>query len=60
LGNPRAGGDIRADADPPDLLRALACFMTIGAGPDWKASAQRLIDILMDGLRSPHPDPLIA
>ena len=53
----RAGGDIRADADPADLLRALAGFATVNAGPDWEASARRLIDILMDGLPSPRPDP---
>jgi AcrR family transcriptional regulator len=55
----RAGavGDIRRDVDPNDLLRALVGF-TYGAGaasPDWRASALRLIDILMDGLRAPHP-----
>jgi hypothetical protein len=57
LGNPRAGGAVRANADPAGLLRALAGFASINAGPDWEASAQRLIDILMDGLRSPRPDP---
>jgi AcrR family transcriptional regulator len=46
-----AAGDIRADADPSDLLRALAGFTYGAAGPGWQASALRLIDILMDGLR---------
>ena len=46
-----AAGDIRADADPNDLLRALAGFTYGAAGPGWQASALRLIDILMDGLR---------
>ncbi len=53
----RAGGDIRADADPADLLRALAGFTYFNTGPDWEASARRLIDILMDGLRSRRPNP---
>jgi len=53
----RASGDIRTDANPADLLRALAGFATVNGGPDWEASARRLIDILMDGLRSARPDP---
>jgi AcrR family transcriptional regulator len=48
----RAAGEIRADADPADLLRALAGFTHFNTGADWEASARRLIDILMDGLRA--------
>ncbi|WP_372784371.1 TetR/AcrR family transcriptional regulator [Phenylobacterium sp.] len=44
-------GDIRADADPEDLLRALVGFTYGNASPGWQPSALRLIDILMDGLR---------
>jgi AcrR family transcriptional regulator len=52
----RAGGsgDIRADVDPADLLRALVGFTYGNASPGWEASAQRLIDILMEGLRPPR------
>jgi AcrR family transcriptional regulator len=46
-------GDIRADIDPNDLLRALVGFTYGAASPGWRASALRLIDILMDGLRPP-------
>ncbi|HLY81301.1 MAG TPA: helix-turn-helix domain-containing protein [Caulobacteraceae bacterium] len=46
-----AAGDIRADADPADLLHALVGFTYAPSGPGWQASALRLIDILMDGLR---------
>jgi AcrR family transcriptional regulator len=46
-----ANGDIRPDADPDDLLRALVGFTYGNASPAWEASALRLIDILMDGLR---------
>jgi AcrR family transcriptional regulator len=46
-----AAGDIRPDADPDDLLRALVGFTYGATGPGWEASARRLIDILMDGLR---------
>jgi AcrR family transcriptional regulator len=49
----RGAGDIRPDADPDDILRALIGFTYGAAGPGWEASARRLIDILMDGLRTP-------
>jgi AcrR family transcriptional regulator len=49
-----AAGDIRADVDPNDLLRALVGFTYGNASPNWQASALRLIDILMDGLRTPR------
>lgn len=47
----KAAGEIRPDADPNDLLRALAGFTYGNSDPAWAASAGRLIDILMDGLR---------
>ena len=49
---PAPRGDIRPDADPDDLLRALVGFTYGAAEPGWEASARRLIDILMDGLRT--------
>ena len=49
-----AAGDIRPDADPADILRALVGFTYGASGPGWEASALRLIDILMDGLRAPR------
>jgi AcrR family transcriptional regulator len=48
----RASGDIRSDADSADLLRALIGFAYVNSAPDWEASARRLIDLLIDGLRS--------
>ncbi len=50
----RASGDVRADVDPADLLRALVGITYGNADPAWEASARRLIDILMDGLRPPR------
>jgi hypothetical protein len=50
-----AAGDIRSDADPNDLQRALVGFTYGAASPGWQASALRLIDLLMDGLRSSAP-----
>lgn len=49
-----ANGDIRPDADPTDLLRALVGFTYGNTSPGWEASARRLIDILMDGLQAPR------
>ena len=48
----QASGDIRPDADSADLLRALIGFAYVNSTPDWEASARRLIDLLIDGLRS--------
>ena len=44
-------GAIRADIDPHDIYRALIGFTYGNTSPGWQASALRLIDILMDGLR---------
>jgi AcrR family transcriptional regulator len=46
-----AAGEIRAGVDPLDLLYALVGICYGRGGPEWQASALRLIDILMDGLR---------
>jgi hypothetical protein len=44
-------GDIRADLDPLDLLRALIGVSNVASGPDWARSAKRLVDILILGSR---------
>jgi AcrR family transcriptional regulator len=44
-------GDVRKDIDPADLLRALIGVSYSNPDVGWEASARRLIDILMDGLR---------
>jgi AcrR family transcriptional regulator len=46
-----ASGDVRKDIDPQDLLRALVGVSYGNPDAGWEASARRLIDILMDGLR---------
>ena len=46
-----AGGDVRKDIDPSDLLRAMVGVSYGNPDAGWEASARRLIDILMDGLR---------
>jgi AcrR family transcriptional regulator len=46
-------GDIRADLDPLDLLRALVGVSNVASAPDWQQSAKRLVDILLLGSRPP-------
>jgi AcrR family transcriptional regulator len=46
-----AGGDVRKDIDPADLLRAMVGVSYGNPDAGWQASARRLIDLLMDGLR---------
>ena len=46
-------GDIRPDVEPFDLVQALGGFaMGVSTTPGWETRTLRLIDILMDGLRS--------
>jgi AcrR family transcriptional regulator len=49
----RASGAIRANIEPADVLRGLVGLTYGNSDPAWAASARRLIDILMDGLRTP-------
>jgi len=48
-----ANGEIRADLEPFDLLRALVGVSSVASGPDWPESARRLVDILISGS---HPE----
>jgi AcrR family transcriptional regulator len=49
----RAGdsGEVRKDIAPSDLLRAMVGVSYGNPDEAWEASARRLIDLLMDGLR---------
>jgi len=44
-------GDIRQDLDPIDLLRALVGVSNVATSPDWRQSARRLVEILIQGTR---------
>ena len=44
-------GDIRRDLEPIDLLRALIGVSNVMSDPNWKQSARRLVDILIQGSR---------
>jgi AcrR family transcriptional regulator len=45
-------GDIRADIEPLDLLRALVGVSNVASVPNWPESAKRLVHILIAGSRS--------
>lgn len=42
-------GEMRADLDPLDLLRALVGVSNVASAPAWQDSARRLVDILLLG-----------
>jgi AcrR family transcriptional regulator len=44
-------GDIRADVNPVDLIRAIVGVTFFGTSEDWNESAVRLVDILIAGSR---------
>lgn len=46
-------GEIRSDVDGDDIVRAVIGFTYGGDSANWQASALRLIDVMMDGLRPP-------
>ena len=50
-----AAGEIRADIDPDDLLRALVGMCYAHDGTGWQAKVLRLVDVFIDGLRR-RPD----
>jgi hypothetical protein len=50
-----AAGEIRADIDPEDLLRALVGMCYAHDRPGLQAKVLRLIDVFIDGLRR-RPD----
>jgi AcrR family transcriptional regulator len=50
--NAIASGDLRADTDPIDFVRALVGLFHTTALPGWEPSARRLVDILITGARS--------
>ncbi len=45
-------GDLRADTNPDDFVRALIGIFHTTAIPGWEQSARRLVDILIAGSRS--------
>jgi AcrR family transcriptional regulator len=46
-----ASGDLRAETDPDDFVRALVGVFHTTTLPGWEASARRIVDILVAGSR---------
>jgi AcrR family transcriptional regulator len=46
-----AGGEVRLNVDPLDLLRAIAGVASLSAGLDGREAAKRMVDILIAGIR---------
>ena len=46
-----AAGVIRSGVDPDDLLRAMGGFCAVSDEAGWQDRANRLVDLLVDGLR---------
>jgi AcrR family transcriptional regulator len=46
-----ASGELRADVDPMDLLRALFGLTYSSSGAEWQEKARRMVDILLLGSR---------
>lgn len=49
-----ATGDIRWDISPVDLLRAIGGIANLNPDDEWRASAIRMVDLLLGGLRVGH------
>ena len=47
--NAKAHGDLKADLDANDMVRALLGVFHTTALPGWESSARRIVDILIDG-----------
>ncbi len=52
-----ASGDLRADTNPNDFVRALVGVFHTTAFPGWEQSARRIVDILIAGSRSMSKQP---
>ncbi len=52
-----ASGELRADTEPGDFVRALVGVFHTTALPGWEQSARRLVDILIAGSRPVEPAP---
>lgn len=51
-----AAGEIRNDISPEDLLRALVGMCYMHDQPSWQKSVLRLVDVFIDGLRTPRTE----
>jgi AcrR family transcriptional regulator len=50
-----AAGTLRADVDSADVLRVLNGIWYLPAGPEWRDTVGRMLDLVIDGLRYGAP-----
>ena len=48
-------GTLRADADPGDVMRVMNGIWYLPAGPEWRDTVGRMLDLVIDGLRYGAP-----
>lgn len=46
-----ADGTLRADVDPGDVMRLMNGIWYLPAGPNWRDSVGKMLDLVIDGLR---------
>ena len=46
-----ADGTLRADVDPRDVIRVINGIWYLPAGPEWRDTVGRMLDLVIDGLR---------
>lgn len=56
----RTSGDLRTDVAAEDIAAALIGIFTVAGSPEQAALAARLLDLLMDGLRTSGPGRLVT
>jgi AcrR family transcriptional regulator len=56
LGAGAGAGTLRADVDPEDVMRVLNGIWYLPAGPEWRDTVGRMLDLVIDGLRYGAPD----
>ncbi|MEV0839193.1 TetR/AcrR family transcriptional regulator [Actinocatenispora sera] len=52
-----AAGDLRADADPADVAALFAGVLVVAGAPDQRDQAQRMLYLIVDGLRPAPASP---
>ena len=52
-----ASGALRADVTPDDVMRIINGIWYLPAGPEWRDTVGRMLDLVIDGLRYGVPDP---
>ncbi|BCJ32228.1 TetR/AcrR family transcriptional regulator [Actinocatenispora sera] len=52
-----AAGDLRADADPADVAALFAGVLVVAGAPDHRDQAQRMLYLIVDGLRPAPASP---